>query len=1357
MTDLARRLASLSPEQRAMLEQRLQQKQRAAQPEPTIAARGQDSGPLPLSFEQQRLWFTDQLAPGNAAYNSPLALRLLGELDSAALHRALKEIVRRHEVLRTSFGVHEDGQPVQLINPDVELPLPINDLRDLPEAERTAEAYRLACEEAQRPFDIVRGPIVRARLLALGEREHVLVLAFHHIAVDAWSIVIFFRELAALYDAYRQQRQLELPPLALQYADYALWQRQTLRGPRLEELLGYWREHLSNLPTLRLPTDRPRQPGPSSEGVKRTILLPASLKERLRAIGQRNQATLFMVLLTGFQILLTRYSGQEEIVIGTSVAGRSRRELEDLIGFFINMLVLRTELPASLTFNEALQRVRAECLRAYAHQDLPFERLVQELHPERDPGRMPLFQVLFQSVESVGDGGGSFPGLDLEPFALQTGTSKFDLLVSVREPGDEISIEFEYNTALFNVGTIERMLNHYQTLLVRLASRPEQRIQNVPLLTEEERRVAVEDWNQTQTAYPTDRCLHQLFEEQARRQPRAVAVSYEEQELSYASLDARANQLAHYLQRLGVGPDVIVGLCVERSIEMVVGILGILKAGGAYAPLDPNYPRERLAFMLGETRAPVVLTQQRLLTNLPEQSGLVVCLDADWKRIEAEPQTPPVSGVGPRHLAYVISTSGSTGTPKGIAIQHQGVVNNITDLNRRFNVGPDDSVLGLSSLSFDMCVYEVLGLLAAGGTLVLPPLAAAKDPACWADMLVRKRVTLWNSAPSLLVLLANHCEQLGIAPLPLRLALLGGDWVPVSLPERLKALAPGIEFITMGGATEASIHSIIYPVEETDPGWKSIPYGRPMANQEAYILDANAQLVPIGVAGELHLGGAGLARGYLNQPALTAEKFVPHPFSRQPGQRLYKTGDLARYREDGVIELLGRMDFLVKIRGLRIELGEIEATLKQHAAVREAVVVVREDHAGDRQLVAYIVVPEGEAQPQPVELRALVKGRLPEYMQPAAYVFLARLPLSPNGKVDRKALPAPDQAQRQPRQDIVPPADELERRLTRIWSDVLGIEQISVTDNFFELGGDSFKAIRAARACSETLPLIDFFTHATIRELAAHLRRSTTAASTHLLYELMGRQDEAQLSLVCVPYGGGNVVAYQTLANSLPPGYRLYSVALPGHDFARREEPLLPLEEVAHACVEEIVQTVGKRPLALYGQCAGVALTIEIARLLEERGHELAAVYLGAALPDRQPTRSIEMGREVPDDELLEWLQYLGGFEDLFESDDTRFILNAVRHDLLNAAEYYRRAYEAPAARLRAPVTCIVGSEDAATREYSQRYREWEYFGAAVNLQVIEGARHYFVKHNASELAEIIYRATPIGGADQHTDGGQHD
>ncbi|HEY1352292.1 MAG TPA: amino acid adenylation domain-containing protein [Ktedonobacteraceae bacterium] len=1335
MTDLAKRLARLSPEQRAHLESLLNQGQPSA-PDTQIAQREKASDLLPLSFEQQRLWFVDQLTPGHLAYNSPLAVQLRGLLAVSALQQGLNQLIERHEVLRTTFTLR-DGQPIQVIEPAFALSLPVDDLSALRESEREAVATRIANEQARRSFDLRHGPVLRAQLLRLRSDHHILLLTLHHIAVDAWSLGVFFRELAALYNAYRGGQPSPLPARSLQYADYALWQRQTLQGAALADLLTYWRQHLAGLPTLALPTDHPRPPDLAHQGAKCSLTLPQAVKEALLVVGRQEQSTLFMTMLAAYQMVLARYSGQAEIVLGSSVAGRSRAELEDLIGFFVNLLVLRTDLSGGPSLREVLRRVREECLQAYAHQDLPFACLVEALHPARDLAHTPFFQVLFQSIEGPGERS-EFAGLALEPFASDTATAKFDLLVSIREADQGIIVEVEYNTALFEAQTIWRMLGHYQILLAELAAHPDQSLKTVPLLSSGERQTLLETWNQTQIPYPDHLCLHELFEAQVVRHPRALALISADQQLTYAQLNARANQLAWYLQSLGVGPEVIVGLCVERSVEMVVGLLGILKAGGAYAPLDPTYPKARLALLLAQTASPVVLTQEKLLPDLPVHTAVVVLLDTDWPRIAQENDGNPQTGVSPEYPAYIISTSGSTGVPRGIIVPHRGVVNNITDLNRRFSVAASDSILVLSSLSFDMCVYEVLGTLEAGATMILPPPLAARDPACWADLLLRHRVTLWNSAPSLLTLLIEYCEQTPpVQPLSLRLALLGGDWIPVTLPDRLKALAPQVQFISLGGATEASIHSTLYQVTASDPSWKSIPYGRPMANQHTYILDANLQLVPKGIPGELYLAGAGLTRGYLSRPALTAEKFLPHPFSQRPGERLYKTGDLARYRFDGNIELLGRMDLLVKIHGLRIELGEIEFVLRHHPALQDVVVLVKADRSGDKYLVAYAVLQHNAVEPAAAELRFFLSGRLPEYMQPRTFVFLETLPLSPNGKVDRRGLPEPDQEHPQTRRALLSPRDALETRIARVWSAVLGIEHIGIDENFFDLGGDSFKAIRAARACSDTLALIDFFKNATIRQIAAYLRQKSEQAR-QLLFELTRSSTQADLSLVCIPYGGGNVVSYQPLADKLPQGSLLYALALPGHDFARRDEPLLPLAVVAGMCVEEIIQTIKQTPLALYGQCAGVALTIEIARLLEQRNVPLKAIYLGAALPDREPGRSLQFERGLSDEQMLEWLQWLGGFADRVEPEETRQIVNAVRHDLVNAARYYKEASASPARKLRTPVTCIIGTEDAATRGYETRFQEWGHFAESVRLVTLQGAGHYFVKHQASELARVI-------------------
>jgi amino acid adenylation domain-containing protein/FkbM family methyltransferase len=911
-------------------------------------------GELPLSFAQQRFWFFDQLVPNTSAYNVYLVLRLCGTLHERALQRALAAIVRRHETLRTTYPARA-GRPVQVIAPAGPLLLPVIDLSDLSEPQREAAALRLGAEEAQRPFDLVRGPMFRATLVRLGAADHLLLVTVHHIASDGWSVGVFNRELEALYEAFAAERPSPLPEPPIQYADYALWQRQWLQGHILETQLAYWKRQLHGVPTLlELPADRPRPAVQSFRGAHQSFVLPADLAQQLKALTQAEGVSLFMTLLAAFEALLYRYCGQEQMIVSTGVANRDRRETEPLIGCLINILLLRADLRGNPTFRELLGRVRETALGAFAHQDLPFEKLAEELQPDRDLSYNPLTQVMFVLLTAPMEPP-RLTGLQVSLVEVESAASPYDLVLHMWETPEGLAGVVDYATDLFEAAAVRRMLAHFRTLLEGVAAAPHQRVLDLPLLTAAERQLLLDDANATHKDFPADKCLHHLFEQRAAAAPEAPAVLYADGCLSYGELDRRANQLARHLRKLGVGPDVLVGLCVERSPEMVVGLLGILKAGGAYVPLDPAYPQERLRFMLEDTHAPVLLTQAHLRHRLEGLAARVLCLDADWPAVAAEAATAPQTGVGPLNLCYVIFTSGSTGTPKGIALAHRGVLNNIVDLNWRFGVGPRDRVLCLSSLSFDMCVYEVFGTLEAGGAIVMPLQAELREPARWAELMRRHRVSVWNSAPALLKMLVDYvADRPDLWPRHLHLAILGGDWVPVSLPDRLKAMAPQVRFIVLGGATEASIHSIIYPVGKTDPAWKSIPYGVPQYNQKAYVLNARLEPVPVGLAGELYLGGIGLGRGYFRRPAQTADRFVPNPFAAEPGERIYRTGDLARWLPDGNIELIGRIDHQVKLRGLRIECGEIEAALRRHGGVREAVVVAHDDGRGDKRLVAYV-------------------------------------------------------------------------------------------------------------------------------------------------------------------------------------------------------------------------------------------------------------------------------------------------------------------------------------------------------------------------------------------------------------------
>ncbi len=1048
-------------------------------------------GDLPLSFAQQRLWFLDQLESQSTIYNMPAAVRLIGHLDLAGLEMAVQEIVQRHEVLRTTFEI-VNGAPTQVIAPTLKMSLSVVDLQALPVVAQSVEVQRLALEEAQSPFDLRNGPLLRVTLLRLVAEEHVLLVTMHHIVSDGWSMGIFIREFATLYEAFSMGGASPLPQLPIQYADFAHWQRQWLSGEVLENHLTYWKQQLTGAPPLlELPTDRTRPPMPTYWGTHYSFVLPKTLTERLNGLSQREGGTLFMTLLAAFVTLLSRYSDQEDIVVGSPIANRNRREIESLIGFFVNTLVLRTNLKGNPSFLELLQRVRQVALDAYAHQNLPFEQLVDALQPERNLSHSPLFQVMFV-LQNAPMGKLELPGLTLTPMAMEIVTAKFDLTLSMTETDQGLRGTLEYNSDLFDRTTMTKMAKHFQTLLEAIVANPQQRISELPLLSEAERHQLLVEWNDTQAKYPQDQCIHQLFEAQAEQTPEAVAVVFEDSLLTYQELNARANQLAHHLQFLGVGPEVLVGICTERSLEMVVGLLGILKAGGAYVPLDPAYPQERLAFMMSDAQVPVLLTQERLVENLPEHWARVVCLDSDWGTISQESQDNPVSGIEPESLAYVIYTSGSTGKPKGVLVSHYNVARLLAATQSWFDFDERDVWTLFHSYAFDFSVWELWGALLYGGQLVVVPYWVSRAPEAFYDLLCMRQVTVLNQTPSAFRQLIRTEEASGTSKeLSLRLVIFGGEAL------ELQSLKPWFErhgdqspqLVNMYGITETTVHVTYRPLTIADLNSTGSVIGSPIPDLQVYILDRHQQPVPIGVLGEMCIGGAGLTQGYLNRPELTAEKFIASPFSNQPEARLYKSGDLARYLPNGDIEYLGRLDHQVKIRGFRIELGEIEAVLSQHPDVRENVVLVRENHPGDKRVVAY-VIPHREPSTTS-ELRHFLKAQLPDYMVPSAFVMLDALPLTPNGKVDRRALPIPDKIRPKLESGFVAPCTPTEETLVDIWTEVLGLKQVGIRDNFFDLGGNSLLIIQVHSKIGEifnnNVLLVDLFRYPTIGALAQYL------------------------------------------------------------------------------------------------------------------------------------------------------------------------------------------------------------------------------------------------------------------------------
>jgi amino acid adenylation domain-containing protein len=1050
-----------------------------------------ETEPSPLSFAQQRLWFLNQLESDSFAYNISAAVRLKGRLNTIALHQSFNEIIRRHEALRTSFAIASngakpiaDGQPVQIIAPSLTLTFPVINLGNMSEIEQQTEVQRLATSKAQQSFNLAETPLLRATLLQLNDTDHVLLFTAHHIVFDGWSIGIFIRELAVIYEAFSTGKPSPLPELPIQYADFALWQRQWLLGEVLKSQIAYWQQQLAGISPLQLPIDHPRPKSQTFRGAIESFSLSAKLTEALKALSLQEGVTLFMTLLTAFKTLLYRYSGQKDIAVGSPIANRNQTETENLIGFFVNTMVLRTDVSGNPSFRELLHRVRECTLSAYAHQDLPFEYLVEKLQPERNLNYNPIFQVMF-AFQNAATEELKLPGLNLSFLNFDRQAATFDLSVSMQDGESGVEGTFEYNTDLFNADTISWMVEHFQILLTGIVDNAEQRLSDLPLLSVTEQQQLLVKWNNTKIDYPQNQCIHKLFEAQVELTPNDIAIAFEDQEITYLQLNSQANQLAHYLPKMGVGTEIIVGICLERSLEMVVGLLAILKAGGAYLPLDPQLPKERLAFMLENAQVSVLLTQEKLVAVLPEHRVNLVIIDADWQEIDKQDKCNPTSQVTTENLAYVIYTSGSTGRPKGVQILHSAVVNFLHSTRQTLQLVEQDILLSVTTLSFDIAVLEIFLPLIIGARVVIVSRGVAADAIQLSDALTKSAATVMQATPATWQMLVEAGWQ-GNSQLKI---LCGGEALPRNLANQL--LQRCASLWNLYGPTETTIWSTAYKIETES---SIVPIGRPLANTQIYILDQHGQLVPVGIAGELHIGGAGLARGYLNQPELTTQKFIFNHFSDEPGTRLYKTGDLARYLPNGDIEYLGRIDYQVKLRGFRIELGEIEAVLSQHPAVKQAVVLLQEDKIDNQQIVAYIV-SRNQQIPTISELRNFLKQNLPDYMIPSDFVLLETLPLTPNGKVDRRRLSTQVGLHLEEKITYIAPQSAEERAIAIIWQAVLSVEKVGIHDNFFDLGGHSLLLVRVYSQLQtvfdkKDLSMMDLFIYPTISSLARYLNQN---------------------------------------------------------------------------------------------------------------------------------------------------------------------------------------------------------------------------------------------------------------------------
>jgi amino acid adenylation domain-containing protein len=1200
-----------------------------------------ERGPAPLSFAQEQIWLHGEFAKD--LYNESVTVYRQGKLDLPTLQRSLAEIVRRHEAWRTTFKA-VDGRPVQIVQPPFEPSIEAVDLRQLPQDKREAEALRLAREQARIPYDMERGPLLRAMLVRLDEEEYRFYLFLHHIIFDGFSIYrVFLPELVTVYNAFLAGRPSPLPELRLQYSDFARWQRESLGSAQLNESRAYWSAQLDGeLPVLDLPTDRPRPAMQSFRGAMQRFAFSKNLSDRLHQLAQRENTSFFTTILAGFAALLRRYSSQQDFVIGTVTSGRKRSELETLLGCFQNPLALRLKLPGDPSFRELLAHAREVTLGALSHDDAPFERLVEELSVRRDTSRNPLFPVMFSLVPPTA----AFEsGWDLNQLDLEIGTAKFDLDLELDDRPDGLFGRFVYSTDLFDASTMARMAGHFETMLEAIVADPNQKISRLPMLTPAEKQ-QLTDWNQTETEFPRERCMHELVEAQASRTPNAIGVEHADQRLTYRELEQRANQLAHFLKKRGVGPESRVGICLRRSLELPVALLGVLKAGGACVPLDPAYPKERLEYMLEDSQTALVLTQPGLLAEVTDFDAEIVTLDAEWNSFSKESSEPVRSGVTPDNLAYVIYTSGSTGKPRGVLLSHLGLVNHNTAAVNLFGITPADRMAQFASISFDIAIEEIFPTWIAGAALVIREEEASLAVGDFLRWVEERKVTALDLPTAywheLVGELSDSTLQL---PKSLRIIIVGGEKASsAKLAAWRKIAGSRVRWVNTYGPTETSVIVTAFEPKNSEDIPAVLPIGRPIANTKIYILDANLQPLPAGLPGDLYVSGPGLARGYLNRPETTAEKFIDDPFSAQPGTRMYKTGDVARYLANGEIEFAGRTDDQVKIRGYRVELKEIESVLGSFAGVREVVVVARESE-GEKNLVAY-VVPSRERTPTGSELRSYLKQRLPHYMVPSAFVLLEAMPKTPNGKVDRRGMPAPKPADFTEPNEYVAPTDELEKQLTKIWAAVLSKDSIGIRDNFFDLGGHSLLAARLMHRIEQTLgqrlPLAALLQAPTVEQFAALLRQEGWSASWSSLVAI--QPEGSRPPFFCVHGVGGNVVGFRDLARHMGTDQPFYALQPQGLDGKR--PCLTSVAEMAERYIREIRRVQPEGPYRIGGYSFGGLVAFEMAQQLRAQEQEVSLLALFDTYPGKMESRASQMRNlsKLPLKEAVIFLVKKGSF-----------------------------------------------------------------------------------------------------------------
>jgi amino acid adenylation domain-containing protein len=1378
MPERPSRSATLSASKRELLERRLQRAGGVSQ----AIERRPDGTPPPLSRSQERMWFAEQLAPGTAAYSIGLGCRLRGDLDVAALGRAATTLAGRHESLRMRFPAGADGAPVVVIDEPAPVDIPLTDLTltdptgvDPGLAGRERRATDLASELVAQPWDLAAGPLLRASLIRIAAGDHALVLVLHHIISDGWSAEIIMRELLETYQQLRLGVTPALPDLPVQFGDYAVWERSRLAGTSLQRGAAYWQQQLADVPPLDLAISLPRPAEQSFTGAAYVFELDAALTDAIAELGRGVGGTMYMTLMAAFEILLARHSGQYDFAIGSPVAGRPHRELEGVVGSFVNMLTVRARLAGDPSFREVLTRCRDTVLDALTHQDVPFDQIVTDLKIERDPSRSPLFQVTFaldNTAEALNPGGAeaSAPaGLTVDGFSMETAVTQFDLALYATQGPAGLSFGCTYRSDLFDGAVIEQLAARLRVLLTAATRDPDLRLSELPIMTEAEQQLVLHQWpgdrDRDRGGDPGGDTLTELVEAQAARTPDEPAVVLGGESLTHAELDWRAGLLARRLRGLGARPDAPVAICLPQSLDLAVAILAVLKSGSPYLPLDPEQPQDRLEYILADAGAVAVVTSTALRAKLGGYGGEIVDLDAERAALAERSdgwRAGAGAGAGPGHLAYVIYTSGTTGRPKGVAVEHRSIAAYLRDVRETLQVEPGSTYALLQSLAFDFSLLMFYLPLVAGGCLhLLPQRISGHD---LADAVSDLAVDYLKLTPSHLAALASDAELARL--LPRRALVLAGEAAPAEWA-RSVAAAAGCAVVNSYGPTETVVAVTTHQVAASPLGTVadrslSASIGRPMPGVRAMVLDDHLRSAAPRVAGELYVGGDRLARGYLGRPALTAERFVADPFG-PAGGRLYRTGDRVRWRDDGTLEFLGRTDHQVKIRGYRVELGEIEAALADLPGVTAALADLR-GPAGRQQLVGYLDLAEGAAAPADADIHSFLAGRLPEYMVPARVIALHGFPRQAHGKVDRKALPDPD-ADRSGARTYVAPRTEAEQTIADIWRQILELDQVGVHDNFFELGGHSLLATRVVAALRRAfdgvavpISVMDMFKYPTVAQLAAVA--ATQRDEPHLLYELTPPVAAATrtASFVCAPYGGAHASVYQKLAAALPADCSLYGIEVPGRDIARAQEAL-PVDQVAETCVAEILRDISG-PLVIYGHCGpGGALAVAIAQGLEAAGRQIDALYLGGVFPFARPTgrilgplsRFVENDRMRGDRNHANWLRGMGSeIADLGE-EQVASMVAAMRQDGRLAEAYFTDLFATGARKLRAPVISVVGGKDPGGQFYQERFKEWGFLGDPLAAVVLDEAGHFFVQYRAAELAEILtrtHRAIAAGAAD---------